>query len=836
MHENDTSSFILSLSNNEICSANGDYILGYKINYPSKHTQTKEDFEELNKCWVDVCTHLPTGTIVLKSDLYELKEYDSSSMQGGEFLDVAMAKHFEDRKYIEHIGFIFFIEPSKQQFSKSIQNPFNLIKLDDNSSDREEFNNAVAEAAALFPKSHKLEVMTEVEFDNYQKFYFNGLQKSHYTDSTINKDSIEVDDKQLGVFAIVNEQSLPDETSVYKKDKGYSSLDNEYICGYMDDFGTELRCSHILNQIIIIDSHQSHINNINTTISNLKHAELISPANKMNKELLSEVIEEDTKSSSLKFVRGSISLIFAGNTPSEFKRIKSNISAIFKSNDINVTYARGARLQDIYLNSFVTNVSNLSSFNLYIVNLPTAISLFVLNTTYKDDKEGVILMDRDNTPTVYDFWDTSHIRKNERNFAIIAEPGSGKSVVCQYLFYQLLTRQNVKNIIIDVGKSYERYAQTFDKERVHIINFKADTPIGINPFRLYANDTDKLGKIESIEQFVWGIVKRNDNPITGEESTSMRNIINRFYQSVTETSKHNFEAFYNYIDNNKDTIHKKAGIENEEYFNVSEFLHNGGEFSGSGTYAPMIRDIAGAEEDIISAIEKKDLVFIELDEIKDNPLILNIAIMAIKDTIRRVVWKDRLTKAIVVFEEFAKLLEISKIRKSVEYYMQTARKYHGSIGLVLQNVNQLTFETQGTIDNIGTFVFLKGTKIESTRQKLNLSDHVVTQLKSLSNNFGNEGDYKYSEVLFYNNNSICQPYRIELPYEMFLTFQTEGDLYEIINALYERYGTIKAAVDTYIKMEKRNPHIREEINNSFIKEKAINPLCTINDILTLKLL
>lgn len=830
----DTSDFIFSIDHNEVFSSSGDFIMGFKVSYPEKYSQREDDFEDIKEQWFKVARNLPIGTIILKSDVYLKKEYDSSIMPQDDYLQKAFVQHFKGREYIEHSGYVFFVHTTRDTFGKQCCNPFNIptsIDVDKDNLEIDNFRQAVLQACLIFSSNHSLSPLSEKDILDYHRMYFNGFQTDYLTNLEFSKAHLETNNKIAGIFTINNESCLPDYTTSSEKDTLFSSADNVYPAGFMDDFGVMLKCSHILNQIIHVDDNMLHLNTMEKAKNNLARGAKMDHSNKTGSEAMETYLNDATDPlKSIFFIRGNVNLIFWEDSLPKFNNTKNIISAKFKQKGFTPSYPTSGRLRDVFFNSFFTNISGLSSENLYLTQLNVAISLFVNNTTYKDDPTGIYFIDRlYNIPIKYDMWDEKHKRKKARNQAVIAEPGSGKSFFNMFLFWQMLD-QNVKHIIMDMGNSYGRFVNLYPKEETAIITFQKGTSIGLNPFRLSNNNSaDNVDSLESLEQFIWIIIKRGSTP-SSEESTSLRMLLSTFYAYSDDPHTHNFEGFYNFIKSNVDNIYTLAGIESTDFFELDSFLHNGSEFVGDGTYAYLLKEtITDTESTLTSVLMRKRLVMFELDDIQDSPLILNIAIMAIKETIRRIVWTDRTSKAIVHFDEFAKQLKFKDIQLAVEYYMQTARKYNGCVSIVLQDITQLPWDANATLNLIGTFVFLEGTKIKSVKERLDLSSHTLIQMESLHSNFSSDNEYKYSEILIVNSGSTSMPYRIETPYEAYLVFQTEGDLYEIINTLYARFEDIPSAVEKYISAERANPQIRQQISVLYSQTHLQNPNYTIAD-------
>jgi type IV secretory pathway VirB4 component len=273
---------------------------------------------------------------------------------------------------------------------------------------------------------------------------------------------------------------------------------------------------------------------------------------------------------------------------------------------------------------------------------------------------------------------------------------------------------------------------------------------------------------------------------------SLRKIITLYYSTIE--SGHSFPQFYQFVSKNKADILKVAEIK-KEFFDIEDFLHITSEFVGNGIYSFLFSE----DKDNSYRIKDKRFIIFELDQVKDNHVLLTIMLHLIQDAINKVVWKDRSTKGMVFFDEFAKMLKFPSVLTTAEYFYQAARKQEAAIGTVLQSPTQLPENdtSSAIIDNTQIFYILPNEKgYESVVQRFRLSNHDHIQCKSLKNNFS--GKIKYSEFLL-KIGSESNVMRLELPIEALYTYQSEGREYEAIMGIYEETKDMQKAVDTYIK-------------------------------------
>lgn len=792
---------ILSVEDNKILCARGDFALGYRLSYPEKYSIRDTDFDSIHSDWVRALQNLPVGTIVVKTDMYIKKGYDTSSFPTDTFLQKSIVNYFSGRPYFEHQALIFFVSSRLDTFkNESIKNPFVFPKLSEMKKEDNElelFIKEVESAVELLRKGEYLDItpLTESEVYKYQRFYFNGFQSDYLTDIKIKRKIVNADSMNIGIYALTNEKLFPNNIATVQRDNAFSSKNDDFVFyqGRMDNFSATLKCNHVYNQIIFIDNHKRHLEVLDRNVKDFGGASSFNSDNAKIRNDISKAITEAGEND-FRFVRGHSNIIFWDEDINVFKQEKERISTLFKEEDFIPYYATGERLKNIFLNSFFANISCMDNNSLYLVNLQIACALFVNTGNYKNDKQGVYFNDRIyNIPVKYDFWDANKKYISSRNFQIIARTGRGKSFTANHIFRPLI-EDGIIHVIIDLGDSYLKFSKLLPEDEVLIYKYKEGEPLGLNPFNLAGQKLVSL-KVEELCVFVWTLIKQGKEP-NELENTSMRKIITHYYN--IEEENHSWEGFYRFVEANEVDIFKQLNLE-KDFFNIKEFLHVGSNFVGNGIYAHLFK----GNQDNSGSFDGKKLILFELGNIQENKLLLTIFLQAISEAIQKTIWLDRTKRGIVFFDEFAKQLEFPSVLSKVKYYFQAVRKYNGSCGIVLQTLNQLPENPDGKtiIDNTETYIFLRANSYKDEVERLDLKTHAHTLLSSIRNNFN--GTPKYSEIGIIRNNHM-NVYRIEEPPEVYYAYQTEGAEHERIMQLYDECHSMEKAITEYMRTKPLN--------------------------------
>jgi type IV secretory pathway VirB4 component len=442
-------------------------------------------------------------------------------------------------------------------------------------------------------------------------------------------------------------------------------------------------------------------------------------------------------------------------------------------------------------------------------------SLFLNNcTNYKNDASGIIMNSRiGNVPVAVDMWDEKKKYIRARNFMILAPTGFGKSFFANHLFRQYY-EEGSKLVIVDLGGSYRKLLALYPNDTA-FIHYKEGAQLGINPFDI-GEEILTAQKIDDLVEFLLVHYKRGEKTLESEK-TSLRKLIQIFFQ---ENENRSLTKFVSYLEKNKGTVLQKAEIQ-DSYFNLDEFLFLMSEFMEGGLYESLYKE-EGNEN--LSKLKDKKIIVFELDEAKDNELILSIMLILIASTVNEVVWKDKSTRGYVFFDEFAKQLKFPGVLEKIEYFFQAIRKQTGSIGIVLQSISQLPENavSNSIIENTQIVCVIHAGDFRQIQKRFGMSDHAYNQMVSITSNFSSKNPY--SEI-FLLRGSHHQVYRLEVPKEVFWAYQTEGAMNDILLTIYEEIKDMVLAIQIIVKNQSQFEQIKLEIElRQITKEESLSKI------------
>jgi conjugation system TraG family ATPase len=786
---------LIYIQDNLAYSGTGDKIFCYELSLPESYSLSEKDFDKQYTIWYKAIKNHNPGTIILKSDYYLKRQYDSQHLPDRTFLQKETKKHFSGRSYIQHKCYLFFIYTRTGKILKhpNIKNPFSKLPstkevLEQTGTTHNHFDLEVRRSVEFINGSGRImaRALMPSEIQQLSAIYFNGLYNDRITDTGHKGSDFKIGNKRVGAFVVNDIDQLPENISNCLEDGKMSTTDYTFYRGFSDNLGLDIQCDHIYNQILFIDDHHSIKSEIKRKREQLFGARGFSSENKVGAEALTKYLDEIADDEKVRFVRAHFNVLYFADSDNEFRQFDNEISKKFREMDVLPYYPGGNQLSNIFINSFFGFISNMNQRNLLTIDLQQALCFIQNVSNYKSDLEGIVFNERIfNTPVLKDVWDDDKKRIKARNFGIIAPTGEGKSFLANHIFSQFID-QGYKLVIQDLGDSYQKLSYLYPEKTIYV-KYSHGQPLGVNPF--YVADKKDLTtiKINELANFCLKLWKR-DQFISGDELVSLRKAITVFYK---HTDVHSFPLFYEFIKLNKGDLHDHLNIE-QQYFDITEFLHNCSEFVDRGPYAFLFKDNQNFD------FSNYDIAVFELAEAEGDPLLISILNQLSTDAKRKLVWENRASRGIIFYDEFAKQLHYPNVLQDVEYDFQAVRKYNGAVGIVLQSPNQLPENKTASsiIDNMQVLYILQNLKgYDDIINRFKLSSHDKNQLMSITNNFS--GKIKYSEFM-QKIGPEANIMRLEVPEVNRYAFLTEGTAYQEILDLYKKSNNMQQAILEYI--------------------------------------
>ena len=789
---------ITSIEENLIFANNGNVIACYRGELPEIYSLSEKDFEDLHSTWFQALKSLPVSCVIHKQDIYTKKSFTSENLPNNTFLAKATHNHFKGREYIDHQCYLFFtLVKNKTLNNSKYVNPFRKVSksiYQELNQHVHSFLGSVNDSITYINNSRKVNFLPlqESEILCLSKDFFNGFNRGFDTDILLEKSKVTIGTNHFDVLAVNSEACFGENVQTSKINERFTSDDFVFHQGFIDGLGLSLNENHIINQIIYLDDKQKWRKLLDKKIEELKKSSNFGTQNKVILKKIEHIQHQINNDDSSRIIRGHLNIMYWTKEVHDLENIGSRIKSEFKELDIMPYYPRGEERKNYILNSHPCFASNFSNEDVYVTDLKHALCLFINNTNYRTDSQGIIFNDREhNIPILKDVWDEQKKRIKARNFAIFAPTGEGKSFLANNILRQYF-EMGVRLVIIDLGGSYTKFASLYP-EQFTVLRYESGKNLGINPF--YISNPHDVGpeRLEDLSVFLFELIGEGTKS-KKEQSVALKKLLHSYYKTTTEN--YSLDSFYSYIESQKESLLSTLHI-HSDYFNIEGFLHILSEYVRDGLYSFLFE----TNEDQSYKIEDKRLIVFELDEVKDNKEILSVMLKLIKTAIQRTIWQNKSEKGIILFDEFAKQLKFDNVLESVEFYYQAIRKQEGAIGIILQSINQLPNNSTSAsiLENTQVIYSLNNEKgYTELVKRLNLTSHDLNQLKSIKNNLS--GKRKYTEI-FIKIGKESNIFRLEVPKEVFAAYLTDGADNDSIIQLYQRNGSMEKAIQEFIHLK-----------------------------------
>ena len=785
---------ILDIQGHTVFANNGNVVLCYEVALPEVYSLSEPDFEELHSMWFQAFKSLPSGTVILKQEIYQKVGYNAGQLPDRTFLEKATHDYFKGREYLKHLSHLFFVLPlDKALNAAKYVNPFRKTekgyyrKLDVQVA---EFITAVNDAVSFINNGQRVSLMPMLPTDIliHTNDYYNGFNSDFDTDILLNKKQIEIGDHFFDVIAVNNEGCFGGTVQSSKINERFTSDDFSFHQGFIDRLGLDLNENHIINHILYLDDKHKWRKLLDKKVEELGKSSNFGSQNKVVLKKVQNILDQINTDDSSRIIRGHLNIIFWHPETEQVKRIGSKIKAEFKELDMVPYHPNGEERKHYFLNSNPCHATNFSNEDLYVTDLKHALCLYINNTNYRSDDTGILFNDRQhNIPVLKDVWDERKKRIKARNFAIFAPTGEGKSFLANNILRQYF-EQGVRLVLIDLGGSYAKFAKLYPDQHI-ILRYEQGKNLGINPFYISEESDLTPERLEDLAVFLLELLAA-DNASKSQE-VAIKKVLLLYYKKVRQN--HSLASLYRFVDHRKDTLIQELQIK-EAHFSSYDFLHILSEYVEEGPYSFLFN--AGADQTY--TIEDKRLIVFELDEVRDNKEILSVMLKLIKSAIQRTIWRNRSERGIILFDEFAKQLKFPNVLESVEFYYQAIRKQNGAIGIILQSINQLPNNSTSAsiLENTQIIYSLRNEKgYDELKTRLNLSSHDLEQLRSIRNNL--TGDRKYTEI-FIKIGKESNIFRLEVPPEVYAAYLTDGTESTQLIELFEKTNDMEQAIKTFI--------------------------------------
>lgn len=823
---------IQSIEDNIIVNGQGDLTIGFSLLLPEMFTLKTEDYDIIHEALVNIISKLPIGTVLHKQDFYYLDRFNYTVKEDITYSMKQNVSSFTDRPILRHHSYIFLTFSSNQKISvdgsrtslisvldwvikkpfKDLDNLITKVNLDGNN-----FINAMSSIPSLVIKRMDTDQLADAVYNYFSLSYAqpkNNVWDLKLPDVDNAKGYCKIGNQFMSLISLYEEgasvSNYKENTIVSKPEvfaNGVRFCDSIKGSSMVYPITLGLPIDHIVNTTIEVVDNEDMANHLTNISKGLNLFTAFSNQGAIDKK---EDIKDYITSASKYHHRScktSLSVIVHDANFDVLQNKISHVETAFSNMNGSKIQLENKHLLNCFFSTIPGNAKFVYKFLPHVVR--QAICYLPIETHYRNDKSGVLFVDRYGAPVIVNLWNPTYPNGSDkitnRNKVIFGPSGSGKSFLVNNLVDQCLFAGH-HVIIIDIGRSYEKlcrlydgaYMDSADKSKFSFNLFSCPQDKDGN-FIFNQKDKDGEGEFDRIN-FIYSVlvtIWKGNAEILNETKGILKNMIVCFYDYVNRNKIHPTLFEFNKFC----VIYEKEHIEEKrkKFFDFDSFELIMEPFV-SGTYAYLLNS-----PENVNLFHNKFVVF-ELESIKGNkelfPVMCILIIELVMDKLRGL--DERIRKTFLIDEalDFLK----SDMGEFIAYLYRTIRKKGGEVYLAAQNIEFLE-ECSETVRksimiNTDTKILLDHSKnrnlYPSMKSILSLNNSDLDLVDSLQDGKG----YREFFLKLGNESKI---FRNEVSEYAGTLYSTTPEVVAELTENFKKIGNMNAVINQYI--EKKHSQI-----------------------------
>ncbi len=819
---------IMSVENDCVISKRGEVSVLFELYLPEVFTISYGEYNLMHETWCKVLRMLPAPTVVHKQDFYYTEKYDSTGRKYWSLLDEHYWKNFDGRIYLKHKCYLYLTKTNMKQMEAggiaSMLTSKNYVGSKVSPGEQQKFLDAVEQFESVLNDSKVMRVrrLTTDEIVGTPGkpglydllFSLGGLELGDVEfGSDLDEDRIKVGNNLVSIHAITSLDQLPAEISPQQESSDYSTSNTSLMVSTMFPLGLGLKKPHILNQYIYLTDSEKKKEEVEARQKGLIAMSQLFIENRVNAGFCQDFLE-DMRINGVRAVECHCNVMIWSEDNGMLKN--NGLEIAKKLASISMT-AKVMTLDApiVFWAAIPGNGGDLPHEELFLTGLEQGVCLFASESNTRDTTSPfyISLCDRlTGTPVKIDISDKPYKDGTitNKNKFILGPSGSGKSFFTNHMVRQYYD-QGAHILIVDIGHSYQYQCEIINErtrgEDGLYFTATEDDPISFNPFfaKHGSFDQEQIDTISSIISFLW---KMGGTYMPSEKKFVDQSIL-EYLRIVAErdNGKGNFNGYYEYLrDEFRENLSRSEIEVKVSDFDLGNMLHTLSQFYVGGRYDRLLNS------DVATDIFDKRFVIFELDNIKNNPILLPLTTIIIMDAYMSKVKRIN-GKKILIIEEAWKAIMNDKFAEYIKGVFKTVRKYDGEAIVVTQELDDLLGSDiiKDTVVSQSDCKILLDQKkylrrFEDVRDFLGLSNQQQAEIFSINTHNDYTGRNQYREVWIGLGSNFSGVYATEVSDMERMCFGTNAsEKYEIESIKKELGATTKQAIVEYIKRHKVKP-------------------------------
>jgi len=783
-------------------SVQGDLTIAYKLSLPEIFTLSDEDYETYHQSWIRAVKVLPKHSIVHKQDIFIRNGYTGAKGIRTNFLTAAADRHFEGRPFLEHTCYLMLTQkaadrkPASSAFSgilrKSIapKQTTSETMLPDFLEKAGQFERILCDSGFITLKRLGDDELTGTEkhagiLEQYC-FLLKAQDRPMLKDIHL-KDRLQIGDQHARLFTLGDAEDLPSLCGSRITYDKYSTDKTKFPVGFVAQLNLLLDCNHIYNQYFFIGDTGKILKQLEAKKLRLQSLSAYSRENAIGRDATDDFLNEAISQQRLP-VKAHFNVLAWTDNLEGLQDIKNQVGAAMAQLGASSKQESDGAAQ-IWWAGIPGNAADFPENDTFDTFLEQATCFLNLESNYRSDlpAEGIRFCDRlTGKPVFVDLFDGPRNRGITSNMGMLVcgTSGGGKSMTVNHIL-RTLYDQGAHCVTVDIGGSYKGLCELVGG---YYFTYEERNPIRFNPFYLPDGQSLDTEKKESLKALLVTLWKQENESFMRSEYVALSNALQGYYEHLQNHQKvfASFNSFYEYLQGCYVAVLKEQKVKDKD-FDIDNFLY---------VLRPYYR---GGEFDyLLNASENLNLldqrfVVIELDSIKDHPILFPVVTLIIMEMFLSKMRKLKGIRKVLTIDEAWKAIANSGMAGFIQYAFKTMRKFNGVPNVVTQELDDLISSPiikDAIINNADIKILMDMRKFlhkfDRLQDTLGMSDKGKTQTLSV--------DKEKREILIDIGGQIIKVYKNELCAEEYYAYTTEGKERIKVQEYAARHGSMEKGI------------------------------------------
>lgn len=791
-------------------SVQGDLTIAYQLQLPEIFTLSEEDYETYHQTWIRAIKVMPKHSIVHKQDVFMKGAYHGAQGLPANFLTEAADRHFNGRPFLEHTCYLMLTQKAADR--KPATSAFSGImrkRITPRQTTDERMLPDFLEKAGQFER-----ILTDSGFIGMRRlkddelcgtaerpglleqycFLLSANDKPLLKDIHL-KDRLQIGDQYAQLFTLGDCEDLPGVCGSRMTYDKFSTDKTKFPLGFAAQLNLLLPCNHIYNQYIFIGDTGKVLKQLEAKKLRLQSLSAYSRENAIGRDSTNDFLNEAISQQRLP-VKAHFNLLTWTTEQEGLQDIKNMVgSAMAQIGASSKLESDGAA--QVWWAGIPGNAADFPENDTFDTFLEQSTCFLNLETNYRSDKpaEGIRFCDRlTGRPVFVDLFDGPRATGITSNMGMLVcgTSGGGKSMTVNHIL-RTLYDQGAHCVTVDIGGSYKGLCELVGG---YYFTYEEKNPIRFNPFYLPDGQQLDTEKKESLKALLVTLWKQENESFIRSEYVALSNALQGYYQHLKNFPQQFacFNSFYEYLQEHYVELLKQQKVKDKD-FDIDNFLYvlrpyyQGGEF-----------------DYLLNATENLNLldqrfVVIELDSIKDHPILFPVVTLIIMEMFLSKMRKLQGLRKVLTIDEAWKAIANSGMAGFIQYAFKTMRKFNGVPNVVTQELDDLISSPiikDAIINNADIKILMDMrkfmNKFDKLQETLGMSDKGKTQVLSVNKD--------NREICIDLGGQVIKVFKNELSPEEYFAYTTEGRERVKVLEYAAKHGSMENGIATLVREQR----------------------------------